>query len=371
MKIAILVFSDLSENNGTTIRARRVYAALKKDSEVTLIGGKIKGRNYQSFDQIKYISLPQARQLFQIPVWLLGLFRILLKNRFEIVICSSDWFGFTVAYPLSLIYKYRIVFEAHGILSDEYRALGRSKAVVQFARFLEKQVAKRASAIIALSRGIFDFYRKYNTSIELIPVFVDTNHYKMDGRKRQEFRKTYLGSARKLVGLVGPFDSSWNKHYLEFLYHNLHNFDHDIKFMAIGKYNRQEIEVVAKQRIVYTGYVDDYVAYLSCLDAVIVPSRFATSGPLTKILEPMSCSLPVFTTTAGLIGLDNIQVGQDIFMAEEDALPPLINRCIFDDELMQKIGSNARKTVMTFYDTQANSERLVKLIEQYRYKGSD
>jgi glycosyltransferase involved in cell wall biosynthesis len=365
MKIAILVFFDLSENNGTTVRARRVYKVLKKDFAVTLVGGKIKGRNYQSFDQVKYISLPRARQFFQIPIWLVGLFRILLKNRFEVVICSNDWFGFIVVFLLSLVYKYHVVFEAHGILSEEYRVLGRSNVVVQFARLLEKQMAKRASAIVALSQGIFDFYGKYNTYIELIPVFVDTNHYKVDDRKRQELRKTYLGSARKLVGLIGPFDCSWNKHYLEFLYHNLHNFDPNIKFVAIGRYNRQEIKDVADQRVVCTGYVDDYVGYLSCLDAVIVPSRLATSGPLNKILEPMSCSLPVFTTSAGLVGLDYVQPGKDIFVAEEDLLPSLINRCVFDEELMQVVGNNARKTVMAFYDALTNSERLVKLVAQY------
>ena len=53
----------------------------------------------------------------------MGLFRVLLTKRFDVVFCSNDWFGFIARYLLSLIYSYPVVFEAYGILSEEYRVL--------------------------------------------------------------------------------------------------------------------------------------------------------------------------------------------------------------------------------------------------------
>lgn len=362
MRVAISVFSNISEDNGTTVRAKRVFGVLAEHFDTTLVATKVAREDCQHA-QIKYISAPRARQCLQIPAWVVGLFRVLLTNRFDVVFCSNDWFGFSVIYPLSLIYKYPVIFETHGILSEEYHVLGRSRIVVGFAKFIEKFVIKHATAVVALSQGIFNFYRQYNQHIELVPVFINTEHYQLDVRERQELRQNYRISG-KLVGLIGPFDSSWNQYSLQFLNSSLSKFDDSITFMAIGKCGRWKPEGTIQPRVVYTGYVNDYVGHLSCLDAVIVPSRLPTSGPLNKILESMSCSLPVFTTSQGAVGLDYVQHGKDIFITQEEELPVLINRLIFDNELMYTVGNNARQTVTGFYSTQANSERLVKLVKE-------
>ena len=39
---------------------------------------------------------------------------------------------------------------------------------------------------------------------------------------------------------------------------------------------------------------------------------------------------------------------------------------LFDVDLMDKVGKNARHTVETYYSTAANSEKLSKVIEQLR-----
>lgn len=361
MRVAISVFNYLSEDDGTTVRAKRVLNALAKHFDTSLVAMK-SGKEDRQQAQITCISVPRARQFLQIPAWLMGLFRVLITNRFDVVFCSNDWFGFSVSYLLSLIYRYPVIFEAHGILSEEYRVLGRSKIIVGFASLVEKFVINHASVVVALSQVIFNFYRQYNQNIVLVPVFLDTGHYQRDARKRLELRRKYRVSG-KLIGLIGPFDSRWNEHSLKFLNSSLAKFDDSVTFMAIGKCGRLKPEQTIHQRFVFTGYVNDYVGHLSCLDAVVVPSRLPTSGPLNKILESMSCSLPVFTTRQGAVGLDYVQHGKDIFISEEEELPALINRLIFDDELMHAVGKNARQTAAGFYSAQVNSERLVKLIK--------
>ena len=116
----------------------------------------------------------------------------------------------------------------------------------------------------------------------------------------------------------------------------------------------------------YTGYLDsvqDYIDVLSDLDAVLIPSKIATLGPLNKIIEPMSCSLPVFTTPKGMVGLYYVKPGKDILIFEESELVNKINTLIFNDKLMKTIGKNARGIIEKFYSKKAIEYKLNEVIE--------
>lgn len=358
MKVAVSVFSDILRDDGTTVRPIRVCDILREHFEVTMIAAK-SGRGRRSHAQATFISVPRARQFLQTPIWVLGLLRVMLKNRFDVVLCSNDWFGFSVLHLLSALRKRRVVFEAHGILSVEYRNLGRSKIVVTFAQLLERYVVKHASAVVALSQDIFDFYRNYNHNIELVPVFLDTERYKPDVQKRQELRQNYRVSG-KLIGLIGPFNLKFNEYFLTFLYENISRFDSRIKFMIIGNCDYR----IENERIVYTGYVEDYIDHLACLDCVLVPSKIPTTGPLNKVLEPMSLGLPVFTTPAGLVGLDYVTPGKDIMVFEEKDLVNKIHDLIFDEEFIAEIGKNSRQVVEVYYSKEVYGKKLRAVFER-------
>jgi glycosyltransferase involved in cell wall biosynthesis len=100
------------------------------------------------------------------------------------------------------------------------------------------------------------------------------------------------------------------------------------------------------------------------LDAVLVASTFPSSGPLNKILEPMACSLPVFTTPVGAVGLDHITSGEDIFISEESELVTKVNESLFDSDLMERVGKNARRTIEKHYGVEVNKGKLITAIEQ-------
>ncbi|HEY5141401.1 MAG TPA: glycosyltransferase [Methylococcales bacterium] len=95
-----------------------------------------------------------------------------------------------------------------------------------------------------------------------------------------------------------------------------------------------------------------------------IPSKFSSFGALTKVLEPMACSVPVFTTPAGLVSFDHVTLGEDIFICDESELVAKVNESLFDVDLMELVGKNARCTVETHYSTAANSEKFIKVIER-------
>ena len=358
MKIAVSVLGNMSEDNGTTVRAKRIFELLKKRYDTKLIARGGKNKELENTIIVK----PERTKL-----WNLKLIPIIIKNKFDCIYCSGDFLGFMTYYLLSKIYSYKIIFEAHGIKSVEYKE-GHPDGLINRFKFrmfqiLEKFVVKHADYIIALSPDIYEFYKRYNKNIDLIPVFVDEDRFRMSEKAKD---KRYDKKGEKLIGLIGPFEfGNINMYFLDFLYNNLNKFNEKIKFVIIGKCDYK----IKNERIIYTDYLDDiqdYVNQLATLDAVLIPSKLPSFGPLNKILEPMSCSVPVFTTPIGVIGLDNIENGNSIFIFEEDELIGKINEMIFHEKLMEKVGNNARITVEKYYGKKVNETKLVKIMEDLK-----
>lgn len=362
MRIAISVHEYIANDNGTTIRAKRVFELLKNRHDITLIARGDKGQG--SGDVI--IIAPQKTRLWN-PDWNMKLIPVIMKNKFDCILCSNDFFGFFSYFMLSKIYKYKIIFEVHGIPSEEgkerrypivlIRVL--AKILNRVFQIRDKFVVKHATHVLALSQKNLEFCQKFNRNIDLVPVFVDTNKFRKNAEKVEAIRKRYEIKDSKVIGLIGPFESERNRCSLEFLYKNLDNFDNRVKFVVIGECN----ERIFNERIIYTGYVHDLSDYLSCLDVVLVVERFATTGPLNKIIEPMSCSLPVFTTPKGVVGLDYAESDKNILVFREDELLDKVNELIFNEELMSRIARNAQATVEQYYSKKANETKLIEIIE--------
>jgi glycosyltransferase involved in cell wall biosynthesis len=215
-----------------------------------------------------------------------------------------------------------------------------------------------------LCSDIYKHYAKFNQRIFLVPVFVDETRLQHRENKAQRSEE----DEGKTIGLIGQFAHDWriNTHTLDLVYRNLDRFDGRVKFTVIGACDYKQIR---SERMQYVGYLkkfQDYVDQLTLLDAVLVASGYPTSGPLNKIIEPMACSLPVFTTPVGAVGLDHVTSGEDIFISEESELVTQVNKSLFDSDLMERVGKNARRTIEKHYSIKVNREKLIAVIEQSR-----
>ena len=76
-------------------------------------------------------------------------------------------------------------YSSHSILSEESKENGYSKIRVKLNQIFERFVVKHADYVIALSENTFKFYKKWNTNIELIPVFVDDNLFRANTNIRR------------------------------------------------------------------------------------------------------------------------------------------------------------------------------------------
>lgn len=349
-KILISVIVDLFKDDGTTVRPKRVAETLKNDYDVTIITRSNEKEVYGPDMNIKVIKP------FGTKLWNFKLIPFITRNKYDFIYCSNDFFGFLTYYLMSKFYNYKIIFEAHSILSEELKERKINKLKVGFYKILEKFVVKNSDLVVALSENTLNFYKKYNKNIELVSNFVDEELFKIREEKINNLNI-------KHVGLIGPFKNFGNQYFLDFLYQNIKKFDDKIKFILIGNCDRR----IESDKIIYTGYIKDnseYIKILSSLDAVLVPSKIATFGPLTKILEPLACFVPVFTTPKGVVGLHNYENGKNILIFKEEDLVEGVNRCIFDKDLMEKVGKEGRAYFKKYYSKKANENKLLSIFKR-------
>ena len=356
MKICISVLANIGEESGASLRAKYVYNFLKNDGyDACLLAPS------NSKSQLLAASkLPVFAKKLLFPAyllkWKLKMFKEFAGNKYDLLFSIGDFRGFPAVYRLSKIFRFKILFEAQAILSEEVKNLGRSEKQIKKAEKLELFCIKNADFPAAVSENICEFYEKINPRTKLISVCnFDTNLFRNNPAIKNKIRERYgIKDGEKLIGVVGPFGLDYNRYVLEFLYKNISSFKNQIKFLVIGQCDNK----IDSKRIIYTGYLDsreNYAEHIIGLDALIVPSKIATSGPLTKILEAMSCSLPVFITPAAAIGLSNFKHSQNLFIFEEEKFAGGINKLIFDDDKTKQVGEAARKTVEKFYDAPAKA----------------
>jgi glycosyltransferase involved in cell wall biosynthesis len=356
MRIVIPLFNNVMANDGTVVRTLRVAQLIEKGHEVTLVT-RSKRKLRDTAKGIEMLGLRFLIRLAQSVWWNLKLSFLLLTKKADIVYCSNEYFGFPSIYVWSKVRGYSIIYEAHDILSQLAIQLRWPSALVKLFLFLERFIVRNVDYLVALAPNILEHYSTYNARTALIPVFVDTDQYR-------PLSKSPGSRDFKRVGIIGPFviNDARKKEHLHFLYSNLEKFDRRLRLVVIGQCS----ERIQHERIEYTGYIDSTEAYadlLARLDAVIVPEKTATTGPLNKIIEPMSCSVPVFTTPQGMVGLYWVESHKDLLVFEENELVSKMNELIFDNAFMAQIGSNARVAVERYYSKNAIEDNLNRILE--------
>jgi len=359
----MFVPSDLSRADGTTVRARTVLSCLDRYFRISLVG---MGSTTFGEPEWLVVKVPARetelfRQLLQLPFWLVAVARILMRHKFDIVYVCNDWFGLVVYLTVQKAFKQKVIFEIHGILSEESKTWRKPTFLVWVLHCWEAIVLRQCDLILALSGHIFEFCKRYARRLELVPVFLDTNVYRRNEGIRAALRERHGWQGKRVVGIIGPFDDKWNECALQFLEDNMKEFDERIVFAVVGKCERKN----NVERCLYAGFVEDLPGFLSSLDTVLVARRLSTSGPLNKIIQSMSCSLPVFTTPQGMVGMDYAKHGRDIIVAKESEMARTVNSLIFNEGLMRTIGQNARQTVEKHYSCGANAARLVHILESF------
>ncbi|MFC4700151.1 TIGR03087 family PEP-CTERM/XrtA system glycosyltransferase [Glaciecola siphonariae] len=134
-------------------------------------------------------------------------------------------------------------------------------------------------------------------------------------------------------------------------------------FTIAGMNPDAKIQALAKDsRIEITGFVDDIMPYFNRAQIFVAPFQIAR-GVQNKVLQAMSCALPVVSSPLGAEGIES-QHNYDIVIA--DSPQAFISHCIAlanNADLAADIGKHAHETIRQHYSWEsvlAPLERIIK-----------
>jgi sugar transferase (PEP-CTERM/EpsH1 system associated) len=137
----------------------------------------------------------------------------------------------------------------------------------------------------------------------------------------------------------------------------------DVRFTAVGRNPSPEIrQLESIPGVKITGFVPDVRTYLGQARLAVVPLSIA-AGIQNKILEAMSCGVPVVSSSRAAQGLSPL-VAKAVRIADSaDSIAAESVRFLQDPELANRVGAESRRLVIADYDWEQSNRQLLDLIE--------
>jgi glycosyltransferase involved in cell wall biosynthesis len=236
-------------------------------------------------------------------------------------------------------------------------------------RWLRSVMIKKADHITAISSGLADYARRYNSraGITIIPNGVDPDLFKKTQNSVRD--KLGIGKDENVVITVSRLVP---KNGVDILVGAISEISREmtknIRLVIIGdgpdhnKIRKMAVGLDVYDKIIFTGTVpyQDLPGYLSAADMFVRPSR--SEGLGSAFLEAMAVGLPVIATPVG--GIQDFIVDKEtgfFWKDSQGSLAEKIMEVFKNPALREKVASNARKLVIDKYgwDMIARSFKLI------------
>ncbi len=139
--------------------------------------------------------------------------------------------------------------------------------------------------------------------------------------------------------------------------------DEEIRFVIIGSNPNHRLYRYCSDRIIIKGYVDDISAELAkglCLVAPLVLG----AGIKVKIIEALSCGIPVLTNSIGIEGIPAVN-GESYFHCEKPGDYADVIKKISEGKIdMQRLCEYAKDVVRNNFDYEESAERFAEKIKE-------
>lgn len=137
----------------------------------------------------------------------------------------------------------------------------------------------------------------------------------------------------------------------------------DAQLYLAGRRMSQEMMSMKREGIVMVGEVPDAADFLRDKGICVIP-LFSGSGIRVKMIEAMARGKAVVSTTIGLQGIDAVD-GEHLLVADdEDTFARQIVRLLKEDDLRQRLVTNARELVKNNYDKHQLAGRMMDFYQQ-------
>jgi polysaccharide biosynthesis protein PslH len=227
--------------------------------------------------------------------------------------------------------------------------------------FLEKTAYKNANLLVTVSDAEKEYLKSFcfdDKTIIVVPNGVNTKVFQKSSTPSY-VRKKYGLNGYFTVVFVGNLSYVANREAVQILSSviapKVSQQLGNVKFLVVGKLPRD----LNLPGLSFTGFVDSVVEVLSVSDVAVAP-LLQGSGTRLKILEYLSCGLPVVSTSTGAEGL-KVENGVNIVLENDlDHFAIRVVELLQNEDLRKSMGLAGRELAKTTYDW----ERVVEKLEE-------
>lgn len=373
MKILIAVDTFHPKKDGVVRFLDEVVPRLGKSHEITVIAPAFKGKPGEIVrDRIKLVKLPISKRVHAVGYSSikpsLENLRTIKKHVEEAdVVVAQD---IMLAGAASMIYgkrrgKRTMAF-VHQISWEQFSTLAaRSSALkrlfIKIIKLASRYLYRKCDLLIIPSENTEKILKKEGIEKEMrmVRLGIDIKKFRPPEDKAEAKRAARMPSERPVIGYCGRVTKEKN---VEVLYEAFTRIKDKYKAKLLIVGGSKEAEWMKEDPdVIVTGFTDNVVKYLQAMDIFVMPSITETTSLAT--MEAMACGLPVLATPVGRI-IDYVKKGYNGYIIPKnsvDVLESKLRELLERKELMEKMGHNARQTMLP-YSWEKTAEEFEKVI---------
>jgi glycosyltransferase involved in cell wall biosynthesis len=310
-----------------------------------------------------------ASLYFYDPSFLLRALPIILRSHL-VQIDTPVPGGALITFILARVCGKSVVIDSHDVfqaLRIEYANILRKAIEIPMERIAYKN-AKLILTVSSMDKTLLVRCGIREDKIVVVPNGVDPDAYAMSTGSKESIKNQITIKNFLAVIFVGNMEYSPNQEAMNFIAENLVpqvlNEIHNVIFLMVG---RKPSKLPSTSGLVFTGIVQDVAQYLAASDVAIAPLRQG-SGSRLKVLEYLSCGLPVVSTSVGVEGL-KVENGVNVLIEDDmGKFHAKVIELLRDKNLRTNLGSSGRELVVREYDWNVIGKRLSTTYKQLNQK---
>lgn len=248
-----------------------------------------------------------------------------------------------------------------------------SKAVKRFRGIVHKSIKvfarycyKRCKLLIIPSADVGRILKenKIKTNTKVVPLGTDVAKFIPPIDKKRAKKKVGISTRYYVIGFCGRIGREKDIPTLYNAFTKLSKIRRNIKLLIVGSGLKETEKALLQQKnIILTGSKNNVVPYLQAMDIYVLPSLTETTSIST--LEAMSCGLAVVVTPVGYVKHYIKDSKNGLFFPKKNTgiLAKKINLLLKNEKLRQKLGEEARKTVIKKFSWAKTVKGIEKALE--------
>lgn len=210
---------------------------------------------------------------------------------------------------------------------------------------------KQCSKIFAGNKTIFEFVKKYNNNVSMIPTIVNTKNIenKISHIKNSKFTIVWIGS---------PSTSVYLHQIIKILKKIDKNNIFKLRLIGAKKFQVTDIECEFLEWSEETEFKlisESHIGVMPLPDTIWSRSKCGF-----KLIQYMACELPVIASPVG-VNIDIVKDGINGFLCStEKEWESKINYFIKNPDIIKQMGVNAKKQIIKHYDLEVWKKKFIE-----------